>query len=45
MNPSMINLIVLMVLFAAEVIWCTLYFMELAIRLKNGKMVAEYDPV
>ena len=38
MNPSMINLIVLMVLFAAEVIWCTLYFMELAIRLKweNG---------
>ena len=37
MNPSMINLIVLMVLFAAEVIWCTLYFMELAIRLKMGK--------
>lgn len=37
MNPSMINLIVLVVLFAAEVIWCTLYFMELAIRLKMGK--------
>lgn len=37
MNTSMINLIVLMVLFAAEVIWCTLYFMELAIRLKMGK--------
>lgn len=37
MNPGMINLIVLMVLFAAEVIWCTLYFMELAIRLKMGK--------
>ena len=37
MNPSMINLIVLMVLFAAEVIWCTLYCMELAIRLKMGK--------
>lgn len=37
MNPGMINLIVLVVLFAAEVIWCTLYFMELAIRLKMGK--------
>ena len=37
MNSSMINLIVLVVLFAAEVIWCTLYFMELAIRLKMGK--------
>lgn len=38
MNLSnMINLIVLVVLFAAEVIWCTLYFMELAIRLKMGK--------
>ena len=37
MNQSMINLIVLVVLFAAEVIWCTLYFMELAIRLKMGK--------
>lgn len=37
MNPSMINLIVLVVLFAAEVIWCTLYFMELAIRLKMVK--------
>lgn len=37
MNPSMINLIVLVVLFAAEVIWCTLYCMELAIRLKMGK--------
>ena len=37
MNSGMINLIVLMVLFAAEVIWCTLYFMELAIRLKMGK--------
>lgn len=37
MNPGMINLIVLMVLFAAEVIWCTLYCMELAIRLKMGK--------
>ena len=36
-NSSMINLIVLVVLFAAEVIWCTLYFMELAIRLKMGK--------
>lgn len=35
-NSSMINLIVLVVLFAAEVIWCTLYFMELAIRLKMG---------
>lgn len=34
---NMINLIVLVVLFAAEVIWCTLYFMELAIRLKMGK--------
>ena len=34
MNPGMI---VLVVLFAAEVIWCTLYFMELAIRLKMGK--------
>ena len=38
MNPGMINLIVLVVLFAAEVIWCTLYFMELAIRLKMGKL-------
>ena len=37
MNSSMINLIVLVVLFAAEVIWCTLYCMELAIRLKMGK--------
>ena len=37
MNSSMINLVVLVVLFAAEVIWCTLYFMELAIRLKMGK--------
>ena len=37
MNSSMLNLIVLVVLFAAEVIWCTLYFMELAIRLKMGK--------
>lgn len=37
MNSGMINLIVLVVLFAAEVIWCTLYFMELAIRLKMGK--------
>ena len=37
MNPGMINLIVLVVLFAVEVIWCTLYFMELAIRLKMGK--------
>lgn len=37
MNLGMINLIVLVVLFAAEVIWCTLYFMELAIRLKMGK--------
>ena len=37
MNSSVINLIVLVVLFAAEVIWCTLYFMELAIRLKMGK--------
>lgn len=37
MNPGMINLIVLVVLFAAEVIWCTLYFMELVIRLKMGK--------
>ena len=37
MNSSMINLIVLVVLFAAEVVWCTLYFMELAIRLKMGK--------
>ena len=37
MNPGMINLIVLVVLFAAEVIWCTLYCMELAIRLKMGK--------
>lgn len=36
MNSSMINLIVLVVLFAAEVIWCTLYCMELAIRLKMG---------
>lgn len=34
---SMIELIVLVVLFAAEVIWCTLYCMELAIRLKLGK--------
>lgn len=34
---SMIQLIVLVVLFAAEVIWCTLYCMELAIRLKLGK--------
>ena len=34
---SMIELIVLVVLFVAEVIWCTLYFMELAIRLKMGK--------
>ena len=34
---SMIELIVLVVLFAAEVIWCTLYCMELAIRLKMGK--------
>ena len=34
---NMINLIVLVVLFAAEVVWCTLYFMELAIRLKMGK--------
>ena len=34
---NMINLVVLVVLFAAEVIWCTLYFMELAIRLKMGK--------
>ena len=37
MNSGMINLIVLVILFAAEVIWCTLYFMELAIRLKMGK--------
>ena len=37
MNSGMINLIVLVVLFAAEVIWCTLYCMELAIRLKMGK--------
>mgnify|MGYP000862141938 FL=1 len=37
MNSGMIDLIVLVVLFAAEVIWCTLYFMELAIRLKMGK--------
>ena len=34
---SMIELIVLVVLFVAEVVWCTLYFMELAIRLKMGK--------
>ncbi len=34
---SMIELIVLVVLFVAEVIWCTLYCMELAIRLKMGK--------
>ena len=34
---SMIELIVLVVLFVAEVVWCTLYFMELAIRLKLGK--------
>ena len=34
---SMIELIVLVVLFVAEVIWCTLYCMELAIRLKLGK--------
>ena len=34
---NMIELIVLVVLFAAEVIWCTLYCMELAIRLKLGK--------
>lgn len=37
MNSGMINLIVLVILFAAEVIWCTLYCMELAIRLKMGK--------
>lgn len=36
-NSSMLNLVVLVVLFVAEVIWCTLYFMELAIRLKMGK--------
>ena len=34
---SMIELIVLIVLFVAEVVWCTLYCMELAIRLKMGK--------
>ena len=34
---SMIELIVLVVLFVAEVVWCTLYCMELAIRLKMGK--------
>ena len=34
---SMIELIVLVVLFVAEVVWCALYFMELAIRLKMGK--------
>ena len=34
---SMIELIVLVVLFVAELVWCTLYFMELAIRLKLGK--------
>lgn len=34
---SMIELVVLVVLFVAEVVWCTLYFMELAIRLKMGK--------
>ena len=37
MNPCMITPFALLVLFAAEVIWCTLYFMELAIRLKMGK--------
>ena len=36
-QSNMIALVVLVVLFAAEVIWCTLYFMELAIRLKMGK--------
>ncbi len=34
---SMIELIVLVVLFVAEVVWCTLYCIELAIRLKLGK--------
>ena len=34
---SMIELIVLVVLFVAELVWCTLYCMELAIRLKMGK--------
>lgn len=34
---SVIELVVLVVMFAVEVVWCTLYCMELAIRLKLGK--------
>ncbi len=34
---SVIELVVLVVMFAIEVVWCTLYCMELAIRLKLGK--------
>lgn len=38
MNISnMIELIVLVILFSLEIVWCTLYCMELATRMKLGK--------